>query len=309
MKRFKSFLKEKIPAIFLVFHGINQLREDCVKKYYRMRGMKWLANKRYKETHHHDINWDDPQDVDEKIMYLMFYTDTSEWTRLADKYAVRDYVKEKGCEELLVPLLGKWNHSDEIDFDTLPNRFVLKSNHGSGDVVIVKDKKSVDTRIIRKKIQKALESDFGFDTAEIHYTRIKPCVFAEEYLDAGDVGLVDYKVWCFNGEPYGIFTGSERDVEKHTVLYNYFTLDWTRRDDYMSDHYRNTVYVPKPHHLDQMLKYAEILSEGFPEVRVDFYEINDKIYFGEMTFSSNSASQKFFTEELMLNMGKQFEVK
>lgn len=309
MKKIKSLLKRYLPFIFYPLHFINEFYESIQKRYYRMRGMKWLANKRYKETHHHDINWDNPQDVDEKIMYLMFNTDTTQWTRLADKYAVRQYVAEKGCDELLVPLLGKWDHSSEIDFNKLPNRFVLKSNHGSGDVIIVKDKRTINEETIRRKIQKVLDTDFGYDTAELHYTRIKPCIIAEEYLDAGEKGLVDYKVWCFNGKPYGIFTGSERDVEKHTVFYNFFTLDWERKDEFMTDHYRNSVFVPKPERLDDMLNYATILSEGFPEVRVDFYEVNSHIYIGEMTFSSNSASQKFFTEELMLDMGKQFEVK
>lgn len=309
MDSLRFYLKKHFPVLKYPFHILNMAYEYVKNSYYRLRGMKWLANKRYKSTHHHNIDWENPKDVDEKIMYLMFNTDTTEWTRLADKYAVRQYVEEKGCGNLLVPLLGKWEKSSEIDFDMLPNRFVLKSNHGSGDVIIVKDKKTANLDLIRKKAKIALETNFGLKTAELHYTRIKPCLIAEEYLDAGDKGPVDYKIWCFNGKPYGIFTGSERNVETHSVFYNYFTLDWTRRDDYMTDHYRNNVFVPKPNHLDEMIKYASILSEGFPEVRVDFYEVNDHIYFGEMTFSSNSGSQKFFTEELMLDMGRQFEVK
>lgn len=306
----KDTLKVNHPIIFAILHYCNVIVENVCKWYYRLRGPRWIANKRYKATHHHDINWENPKDIDEKIMYLMFNTDTTEWTRLADKYAVRQFVTDRGCAEILIPLLGKWNHSSDIDFEMLPKSFVLKSNHGSGDVIIVRDKTKLNLEDIRNRIQKALDAPFGRDTAELHYTRIKPCIIAEQYLDSGDnKSIVDYKIWCFNGAPYGIFTGSERNIEKHTVYYNFFSLDWQRHDEYMSGEYRNQVYVPKPKCLEKMIEYAKVLSDGFPEVRVDFYDFDGKVYFGEMTFSSNSASQKFFTEEFLLELGKQFDVK
>lgn len=261
----------------------------------------------YKEIYGRNIDWKHPRDLNEFINYQAFYTDTSIWTQLADKYKVREYVRQKGCEEILIPLLGKWDNAEEIDFSTLPNQFILKSNHGSGDVIIVKDKQSTNLRTISEKINFALHQKFGLESAEPHYLKIKPCIIAEELLKPSNGKLVDYKIWCFNGKPHCIFTGSNRDVEKHTVDFNVFDLDWNRMDHYMAEPFKNNVPVQKPKNLPAMLDYAQKLSQGFSQVRVDFYEVNDKIYFGEMTFTSQCGRMNYFTQEFLKEMLKQIK--
>ena len=259
----------------------------------------------YQQSFGYKIDWHHPRDLNEWINYLAFKTDTSAWTKLADKYRVRDYIKEKGLAHILVPLLAKYDSPNDIDFAKLPNQFVLKCNNGSGDIIIVKDKTTIIPAEIKKQLTNALHSKFGLESAEPHYLKIKPCIIAEEYLPSTGISIIDYKVWCFNGQPYCIFTGSNRIPHKHTVDFNVFDLNWNRMDFHMTAHYKNNIYVPKPNHLNEMLSYAKILSKGFPQVRIDFYEVNDKVYFGEMTFTSNCGRMDYFTPEFLKIMGAQ----
>lgn len=228
------------------------------------------------------------------------------WAKLADKFSVREYVKERGCEEILVPLLGHWNSIDNIDFNLLPKSFVLKCNNGSGDAIVVNDKNEIDIENVKRSIRNFYARRFGLDSAEPHYLKIKPCIIAEKNIALPEKSLIDYKIWCFNGKPFCIFTVSNRDLKKHTADYNLYSLNW---DDlsrkYLSDPYKNDIYVPKPPNFTQMLEYAQCLSKNFPEVRVDFYNIDGKIFFGEMTFTSLCGRMKYFTPEYLKIMGDQ----
>lgn len=274
------------------------------KKILMYRNPRKLASILYYDTFKKHINWKKPKDLNEKINWLAFNTDTALWSLCADKYRIREYIKDKKCDELLVNLYGKYDSAKDIDFDNLPEKFVLKPNHGYGNVIIVKDKSQINKEDIIKQLQEAIDTPWGYETAEPHYLRIKPCIIAEELLEVNkSYGLVDYKVWCFNGKPYYIFTGSNRNVVTHEVIFNLFDLDWNRLDNYMSSKYRNNVYVPKPVHLDEILRYAEVLSEPFPIVRVDFYEVSGKVYIGELTFTSNMGRMDFYTDEALLKMG------
>lgn len=275
------------------------------KNYLKYNNPKRLASILYYDAFKKRINWKNPIDLNEKINWLEFNTDTTLWSKCADKYRVREYVHEKGCGELLVKLFGKYDNAAQIDFETLPKKFVLKPNHGYGNVILVKDKNKINKDLIRKQLQEAINTPWGYETAEPHYLRIKPCIISEELLEVKEeYGLVDYKIWCFNGHAYYIFTGSNRDVVTHEVIFNLFDINWNRLDNYMSPKYRNNVYVPKPNNLPKMIEYAEKLSKPFPIVRVDFYEVNNKIYFGEMTFTSNMARMDFYTKEALVKMGE-----
>lgn len=263
---------------------------------------KDYADYLFAKTFGYRIDWQSPRDLNEWINYYAFCTNTQEWTRLADKYLVRDYIKERNLECILVPLLGKWKDPNEIDFSKLPDQFVLKSNHGSGDVIIVKEKASIDLENVREKISNALSQEFGLLSAEPHYLRIKPCIIAEKYLDDKE-GLIDYKVWCINGNPYCIMTISDRNIEAHTATYGVYDLEWIKREEWLAPMFRNSTIVRKPKNFIKMLDAAKKLSEGFPEVRVDFYDINGELYFGEMTFTSACGRMTYFTSELLLAMG------
>lgn len=263
----------------------------------------------FKDAFGHKIDWEHPRDLNEKIQWLAYKTDTFLWTLCADKYRMREYVKAQDCEEILVPLYGHWDKVSDIDFDSLPQKFVLKPNHGYGNVIIVKDKDTIDKDAITQQLQEAIDTPWGRETGEFHYLGIKPCIVAEQLLESDDpAGLVDYKVWCFNGTPCYIFTGSNRDVVAHKAVFNLFTTGWKRLDHFMSEKYRNKVDVRKPKHLDQMLQYACKLSTNFPEVRVDFYEVFDKIYIGELTFTSNMGRMDYFTPEALIEMGNKLDL-
>lgn len=246
----------------------------------------------------------DPRDINEKIIWLEYFTDTREWTTFADKYAVRDLVRDKLGEEVLIPLLGMWKHIEDIDFSILPEKFVIKLNNGSNDVIIVREKGKTDLEFVRKQLYKSLHKNFGMETGEWHYLRIKPCIIAEKLLEVDDVrGLVDYKIWCFGGKPHSILLCSNRDKQIHKVDLNYYDLDWNRHPEKMAPEVRNNLEYPKPDNFDLMLEYASKLSAGLPEARVDFYNINGKIYFGELTLSSYRGMMYYYTQETLNEMG------
>lgn len=252
------------------------------------------------------LNSKNPRDINEKIQWLQYHTYTYKWSELADKYAVRNYVREKVGEHVLVPLLGKWNSAEEIDFDSLPDKFVIKPNNGSFDSVIVTEKSKVDPEEIRSKMRQSLINTFGTDTAEPHYKRIKPCIIAEQLLETDEPGgLVDYKIWCFNGKPHCFIVCANRDNSSHSIDLNYHDLDWARHENYVSEEYRNKFVCPKPANLSKMIEYASKLSIGFPEVRVDFYNIHGKVYFGEMTFTASMGMNLRYTQDVLNELGDQ----
>lgn len=256
------------------------------------------------------INWDNPIDINEKINWLKINTDTSKWSVLADKYAVREFVEERGLGALLVPLYGHWMDANDIDFDKLPNSFVLKDTHGSSTNIVVRDKSKIDTAAIRKTLQRWIKTKYGVAEGEVHYKNIVPSIIAEKLLVDNNCSfsesLVDYKVWSFDGKPYSIWACYNRTKEYAYV--SQYDLNWNYHPECsrFTQHYRDGGnVVPKPSTLLQMLDAASILSKGFPEVRVDFYEVDGKLYFGEMTFTSAGGHMDFYTQEYLNELGNQ----
>lgn len=264
---------------------------------------------RYKNLFHEEISWTNPRNINEKIQWLKFNSDTSMWSLLSDKYRVRNYVEEKGLGDILVQLYGKWNKVSDIDWDSLPQQFVMKVNNGSGDTMICHDKTKIDKDEWCRYFNKKLHTKFGSICAEPHYDIIKPCIIAEELLDVSQQqitssSLVDYKIWCFNGKPMYIWACHNRT--KHGVEVMTYDLDWHPHPEYSvsKDHYiLAKQYIPRPQSLDKMLAAAAKLSEGFPQVRVDLYEVGGKPYFGEMTFSSMGGLMDFYTADFLNILG------
>ena len=279
------------------------------------RNPKRLCEIRFREFFERDINWEYPQDINEKINWLKFNSDTSEWSRLADKYAVREYVIGKGYGENLAKLYGKWDDACQIDWDSLPSQFVLKLNNGSGDAIICKDKNKIDRRHIADYFNHKIKKGFGYVSAEPHYLAITPCIIAEELLDVTKQqiktsSLIDYKIWCFNGKPDCIWACYDRN--KESVKVAIYDLDWKCHPEYSvytSYYQKADKLIPRPKSLDRMVRMAASLSEGFPQVRVDLYEVDNKPYFGEMTFTSSMGYMDFYTPEFLLYLGSKFEVK
>lgn len=257
-----------------------------------------------------------PKDLNEKINWLKFNSDTTEWTRLADKYQVRTYVKERGLEQILIPLYGKWDRAEDINFETLPEQFVLKTNNGAGTVLLVKDKKELDIPITRKKLNKWLkQTKIGYQTVELHYTRIKPCIIAEKLIVDASVkdfsqSLIDYKIWCFDGKPFCCLVVYDRNISSGEDSLDLYDLEWNPiRECLTHPETRNFKSVlKKPDHWEEMLNYASILSKGHKQVRVDLYNIDGKIYFGELTFTALGGYMIDYTPEILRIMGDQIHL-
>lgn len=264
-----------------------------------------LYNKEFFGMGNKHLCLSDPKDINEKILWLEYFTDTRLWSRLADKYSVREYVRNRIGEEYLVPLLGHWGKAEDIDFDTLPKSFVIRPNNGSYDTIIVNDKNEIDVEEIRRRLSDSLKHKFGLENAEPHYLRIKPCIIAEALLKTDEPhGLTDYKIWCFGGKPYCIMVCLNRDPITHHANLIYYDLQWNRMPECLSIPFRNDESCPKPESLQKMLELATKLSTGFPQVRVDMYNVNGKIYFGEMTFTSNYGMMPYLSQEVLDDMGK-----
>lgn len=252
------------------------------------------------------VNWKSPRDINEKMEWLVCYGDTSKWTDLADKYKVGNYVQEKGYGHLLTKLYGVWEHAEQIDYDALPEKFVLKCNHDCGSYHLIDKSLPFDKAAINKDLDNHVNSLYGYRYCEPHYNQIHPLIIAEEMLeDKSFPSLVDYKVWCFDGVPYCVITYYNRTKEH--VCFMVHDLDWNEHPEYgiYGDHFMEGKGVPRPKLLDEMLQAASDLSKGFPQVRVDFYVTNDQLHFGEMTFVSNAGRMRNFTQEYLEEMGRQ----
>lgn len=258
-----------------------------------------------------------PQNLNEKIMWLALFTDTTEWSRLADKYEVRNFIRECGLEDILVKEYGLWNSMSEIDFAQLPNSFVLKPTHGSGDVVVVKDKNKVDWPAICSKVQKELDEHIITGASELHYERIPHRVIVDDLLLNDEVSskysstLIDYKIWCFNGVAQYVWVCMNRFVRnKDGAEVMTYDRDWNAHPEYcrITPDFSLADPMPKPAGYDRMLEVAEKLSAKFPVVRVDLYNLNGKIYFGEMTFTSYGGKMDFYTDEFLELCGKSIDL-
>ena len=284
---------------------IKYLKKCAVKAYIEIGTTlfpKRFANIFYRGAMGKNIDWKNPMDLNEKINWMKFNYDTSIWSRLADKYLVREYVEERGLSNILVKLYGVWSNANDIDFDKLPNQFVLKTNHGCGTIIVVEDKSKLDISSVRKTLNKWLKVRFGRNTVEPHYLKIQPLIIAEELLindNEASSSLVDYKVFCLNGSPYSILVCANRGnghVDK-----GFYDVAWNFMPQ-MSD-CQNIDNMPRPQKLQEMIDSSVILSKGHPQVRVDFYEVQGCLYFGEMTFTSLGGYMNYITPSKLIEMG------
>lgn len=269
---------------------------------------------RYRLRFHKRINLVNPIDLNEKIQYLSLRTDTSEWSRLSDKYAVREYVEECGLGHILNSLYGVWDCTLDIDFSKMPDKFVIKTTHGSGDAILVRDRTKADLEDIRKKIDTTLHETYGLSEGNLHYSRIKPRVVIEELIenDAQSAmyssSLIDYKIWCFNGKARYIWACTSRTAHSTKVMT--YDTGWNAHPEYsvFNSHYMRDTLIPKPVNLELMLETAERLAAPFPVVRVDLYNLAGRIVFGEMTFTSLGGLMDFYTDDFLLMTGEMIEL-
>lgn len=252
------------------------------------------AKKRYEKMTGKKLNYRHPRDFNEKLMWLTRYWQHPLKTKCADKYLVRDYVKECGLEEILVPLIAVYESADEIDFNALPDSFVLKCNHGSGFNIIVRDKKEIDEGKVRKQLDEWMAVDFHKLAYEIHYRDIPRKIVCEKLLS--NTAPTEYQVRMINGNPVSICACSKGDGTMQTYKENSYNLDWTENADCEEGLQRGN--FDKPQNLDMILEYATVLSTSFPFVRADFYEVGENVYFAELTFSPSTNCLHYPQERL-----------
>lgn len=263
-------------------------------------GLRFLPDKLYIQIYYfghfkHFCNLKEPATYNEKLNWLKLHDRNPEYTMMVDKYEAKKYAVALIDEEFIVPTLGVWDSFEEIDFDKLPAQFVLKCTHDSEGVVIVKDKNLLDRKLAKRKLKSAMKYNFYYIGREWPYKNIKPRIIAEKYLeDRAHGSLNDYKFFCFDGVPKAMFIASDRG--SGSTKFDYFDMSFNHLK--IQQHYPNAEVLPeKPKKFDEMIKLAQILSKNLPHVRVDFYEADGNVYFGELTFYHFSGFMPFCPEE------------
>lgn len=235
----------------------------------------------YRLRMHKKLNLNNPQRYTEKLQYMKLHDHNPLYTQLADKYAVREYVSERIGTEYLVKLYGVYDTPEEIPFDKMPEQYVIKATHDSGGCILVDDKTKLDITGTKKRLKKIMKRNFFWKGREWCYLNIKPRIICEEMLeDEEKTGIVDYKILCFHGKARLVMIATNR---RTGVRFDYFTPQFEHLDCRLCAP-NSEVLIEKPENFELMLQLAEKLADGIEQVRVDFYNIKGKIYFGEMTF-------------------------
>lgn len=250
-----------------------------------------------------DIDLDNPRTFNEKIWWSKIFDATPLKTKLADKYLVREWIKERIGEEYLVPLLGAWDRFEDIDFSQLPEKFVLKCNHGSGMNIIVSDKAKLNLEKAKEMMDKWMQINYACKFMEMQYRDIPHKIIAEEYLDCPE-GVKDYRFYCFSGEPYQVWIDLYSGTPNH--IRSVYDMDWNKIELRCTWPDGGELLSQRPINFQKMKELASILSKEFSFVRVDFFEINEKIYMGEMTFTPMKGDGEFEPAVWDLRLGNYY---
>ena len=259
----------------------------------------------YKKYTGNELNLCKPESFNEKLQWLKLYHYNKLATQCADKYGVRNYVKDKGLGHILNELLYVYETPEQIDFTALPSKFVIKASHGSGMNIIVKDRTKMDKKQVIKKLNKWISINYSYMSGEWVYRDIKPRILCEKYIEDGNGELNDYKIFCFNGKAHFI----QVDVDRFTNhRRNIYSTEWELLD--LSIYYPNdmSLNIEKPNNLSKILEYAEILAKPFVHARVDFYNLDNDIVFGEITFFHGGGFEKFTPEEYGVLFGDKITI-
>lgn len=257
------------------------LGDDLMRTHPEWMSDKYFIKVMWKQMAGYSLDLDNPSTYNEKLQWLKLYDRNPLYTQLVDKYRVKEWVKHKIGEEYVIPLIAVYDDVDEIDVESLPCQFVLKCNHDSGSVIVVRDKSNLDWKNVHSRLKRSLERNFYDCFREWAYKDVKPCVLAEQYMeDITNKNLMDCKFFCFDGVPKLLYVARD-GAEIPTT--DFFDMDFNHLPIRMKDPNAKE-RIEKPGTFDKMVELAKVLSDGIPHVRVDFYSIGDKIYFGEMTF-------------------------
>jgi|LSQX01.1.fsa_nt_gb hypothetical protein len=295
----KGMIKQSIPYTMLIY---DRARRFSKGRTLPVRSLEKLFLKKvgYK------LDLENPRSYNEKIQWMKLYWHDPRLTVCMDKYAVREYVESKGLGYILNDIINVYESVDDIDFDSLPNKFVLKANHGSGWNIICTDKSNLDWKSSKWKLKRWMNDNFYYHGYEWGYLGIKPKITCEKFIETTDgKPLKDYKVFCFDGEPKMLFVASDR--MNYQTKFDFYTCDW----EYIpvKNYYPNSSQkLPRPKELDEVLDISRKLSQGFPHVRIDVYIESGRIIFGEMTFGHFSGLRPFEPQEYDFEFGKYFRL-
>lgn len=283
-------------AIYYLIHNKSQFLYSSVTNLNFLFPDKLYLQLKYRLLFGKWINWNNPQSFNEKLQWLKVFNRKSEYTSMVDKYEVKRYISNLIGEEYVIPLLGVWDRFDDIDFDLLPDQFVLKTTHsgGSTGVIICKDKRMFDIQKAKAATEYSLKSNVYKTLREWPYKDVKPRIIAEEYMSDGVHSvLLDYKFFCFNGDPKVMLVATGRD---ESVCFDYFDMEFNHLP-FQQGGPNSSQSISRPENLDEMIRLVKILAKDIPHVRIDLYDVNGRIYFGEFTFFDSSGMSKFEPEE------------
>ena len=286
-KLIKAIKDPKKALLYAMNKGLFDFLSD--KAYLKLRFRLIMGRKP-------DLN--DPTTYNEKLQWLKLNNRRAEYTMMVDKYRVREYIAKTIGEEYLIPLIGIWDREEDIDFEKLPERFVLKCNHNSGlGMYICRDKSKLDVEKVRKELRRGMEQNYYLRGREWPYKNVPRKIIAEQFMEDASTGeLRDYKFFCFDGRVKALFVATERQKLGEEVKFDYFDAEYNHLN--LKQEHPNAKHVPeKPLYFDKMKELAEKISRDIPHLRVDFYEANGKIYFGECTFYHLSGMAEFYPNE------------
>lgn len=306
-------------GIRIVFYHIKKLvlRSDRNEWLYqsslhKSKSLKELEKdleKDFEQCNHYEMDFANPQTYCQKVYWLRLYGATPLKTKLADKYLCREYISEVIGDQYNVPLLGAWDSFDEIDFDRLPDQFVLKANHGCGFNYIVKDKNALDKSKAKKRIDEWMKINYALMFCEMQYYKIARKVFAEKYLEQLDGGLYDFKFHCVKGEPLFCELIGERNIRLGTGKQAVYDCEWNLLKFTFGDYDQFDHLIERPKCLDEMLEVARKLSVGIDYVRVDLYEIENRVYVGELTCTPSGGNNPNMTPKSAdLELGQRIQL-
>lgn len=262
--------------------------------------------KKFKLSLGYELNLDDPQTFNEKLQWLKLHDRKPEYTIMVDKYLAKKYVADKIGEQYIIPTLGVWDSPDEIDFDKLPNQFVLKCNHNSGlGMCICRNKSELDIKKVKSELRKGLRQNYYLCNREWPYKNVPRKIIAEKYMESNDgMCLTDYKFFCFDGVPKIMYISKDNSNAPRT---DFFDMEFKHLNLHMKDPNAN-ICPAKPTKFDEMKRFSEILSLGVPLLRVDFYIINNMVYVGELTFFHNGGFSNINPPEWDYKLGQMLEL-
>lgn len=300
MKKILNLVKDFVKDNPARFGFLWRMYYNYKKRKLNKNPKKYLLNKFYKKFHYIP-SLSNPITFNEKILYLKLYHYNETWSLLSDKYEVREYLHKLNLSHLLVENFGVYDSFDDINFENLPNKFIIKCTHGSHMNIICTNKNKINIKKIKKTLSTWLDINYYYNGGEWVYKNLKHRIIIDKYIEDFEHGeIYDYRVFCFNGKAHHIHVDYDVDNSYSRVIYDKL---WNKQDYSYARHNVMGKSIGKPNQLVDLIRFSEILSKNIPFVRVDFYIVKEKIYFGEMTFFPSGGYGRFFPYEVDTKYG------